>query len=492
MKETKILKKASWRLTITAVALVSLLAGVFLAPGMDLAKDTSASTPPPTMMLPSSFSEVANAVSPAVVNISTEKVIKNGRRKSFRHFQGPFGKDDPFNDFFERFFGDMPQREFKQRSLGSGFIVDEEGFIVTNNHVVENADKIKVKLNNGKELQAEVIGRDPKTDIALLKVKKSRNLRILQLGNSDALKVGEWVVAIGSPFGLEHTVTAGIVSAKGRVIGSGPYDDFIQTDASINPGNSGGPLVNLRGEVVGINTAIVSRGGGNVGIGFAIPINMARDIIEQLKTSGAVTRGWLGVSIQDLTPELAEYYGLKETKGALVGEVFEGDPADKAGIKAKDVIVEVDGEPIKDSRDLSRSIAGIPVDKTVKVKVLRNGKERTFRIKIAKRTDDKEMAAVQGGPEETELGMTVSPLTPQLARRFGLPEGEGVVVVAVEPDSPAAEAEVRKGDLVLEVNHKSVKTLKDYQKFMDKVKNGETVSLLVRRKGGFVALNITK
>jgi serine protease Do len=492
MKSMKTINKASWRLTMTAVALVSLLAGVFLASGMDLAKETSASTPPPTFMVPSSFSEVAKAVSPAVVNISTEKVIKNGGGQSFRHFQSPFGKDDPFNDFFERFFGDRPQREFKQRSLGSGFIVDNDGFIVTNNHVVENADKIKVKLNNGKELEAEVVGKDPKTDIALLKLKKSHDLRILQLGDSDTLKVGEWVVAIGSPFGLEHTVTAGIVSAKGRVIGSGPYDDFIQTDASINPGNSGGPLVNLRGEVVGINTAIVSRGGGNVGIGFAIPINMARDIIEQLKVSGSVTRGWLGVSIQDLTPELAEYYGLKEAKGALVGEVFEGDPADKAGIKAKDVIVEVDGKAVEDSRDLSRSIAGIPVDKTVKVKVLRAGKERTFRIKIAKRTDDKEKAAVQGGPEETELGMTVSPLTPQLARQLGLPPGDGVVVVAVEPDSPAAKAEVREGDLILEVNHKSVKTLKDYQKFVDKVNKGETVSLLVRRKGGFVALSITK
>ena len=477
---------------MTAVVVVSLLTGVFLASGVIRDKNSWAATPPTTFMVPSTFSDVADAVSPAVVNISTEKVIKSRGGQSFRHFQSPFGKDDPFHDFFERFFGDRPEREFKQRSLGSGFIVDNDGFIVTNNHVVENADKIKIKLNNGKELQAEIVGRDRKTDIALLKVKKTGDLQMLQLGDSDALKVGEWVVAIGSPFGLEHTVTAGIVSAKGRVIGSGPYDDFIQTDASINPGNSGGPLVNLRGEVVGINTAIVSRGGGNVGIGFAIPINMARDIIEQLKTSGSVTRGWLGVSIQDLTPELAEYYGLKEAKGALVGEVFEGDPADKAGIKAKDVIVEVDGQAIEDSRDLSRSIAAIPVDKTVKVKVLRNGKEKTFRIKIAKRTDDKEMAAVQGKREKTELGMTVSPLTPQLARQFGLPEGDGVVVVAVEPESPAAEAEVREGDLILEVNHKSVKTLKDYQKFVGKLKKGETASLLVRRRGGFVALNITK
>lgn len=492
MKPTHIEKKGLRFQTILAVALVSVLAGIFLTSGLDLAKETSASAPPPAVMVPSSFSEVAKIVSPAVVNISTEKVIQTQGRQPFRHFQGPFDKNDPFYDFFERFFGDRPQREFKQRSLGSGFIIDENGYIVTNNHVVENADKIKIKLNNGKEYEGEVVGRDPKTDIALVKSKKIHDIDIVRLGDSDSLEVGEWVAAIGSPFGLEYTVTAGIVSAKGRVIGSGPYDDFIQTDASINPGNSGGPLVNMRGEVVGINTAIVSRGGGNVGIGFAIPINMARGIIDQLKTSGSVTRGWLGVSIQDLTPELAEYYGLKEVKGALVGEVFEGDPADNAGIKAKDVIIEVDGQAVADSRDLSRIIAGIPVGRKVEIKALRNGKEKTFKIQIAKRTDDKEMAASQGATEETALGMTVTPLTPQLASQFGLPEGEGVVVTEVAPGSPADEAEIREGDLILEINHQSVKTLKDYNKYMDKVEKGETVSLLVRRKGGFVALNMTK
>jgi serine protease Do len=492
MKKAPTDTRAARQRIITVVALVFTFTGILLVASLDYSTDTSAATPPTTVMVPSSFSDVAKAVSPAVVNISTEKVIQSGGRQSFRHFQSPFGKDDPFHDFFERFFGDRPQREFKQRSLGSGFIVDKEGYIVTNNHVVENADKIKIKLDNGKEFQAEVVGRDPKTDIALVKAKKLKDVDVVPLGDSDVLEIGEWVVAIGSPFGLEHTVTAGIVSAKGRVIGSGPYDDFIQTDASINPGNSGGPLVNMRGEVVGINTAIVSRGGGNVGIGFAIPINMARNIIEQLKTSGSVTRGWLGVSIQDLTPELSEYYGLKEAKGALVGEVFEGDPADKAGIKAKDVIVEVDGNPIEDSRDLSRIIASIPVGEKVDVKVLRDGKKRTFRIKIAKRTDDKEMAAKKGATEGTALGMTVSPLTPQLARQFGLPQGEGVVVVSVDPEGPAAEAEVREGDLILEINHKTVKTLKDYEKYTGKVKKGETASLLVRRRGGFIALNITK
>ncbi len=493
MKSTLPEKRGTWRFALVALAFVSILIGILIGAGLDTDKNISASTPSPAMMVPGSFTEVAQVVSPAVVNISTEKVIKGGGAHSFRHFQSPFGKNEPFNDFFERFFGDRPQREFKQRSLGSGFIIDREGHIVTNNHVVENADKIKVRLNDGKEFSAEVVGRDPKTDIALLKVKGLRDAAVVKLGDSESLEVGEWVVAIGSPFGLEHTVTAGIVSAKGRVIGSGPYDNFIQTDASINPGNSGGPLVNLKGEVVGINTAIVSRGGGNVGIGFAIPIRLAQGIIEQLQESGSVTRGWLGVSIQDLTPELAKYYGLDGAKGALVGDVFEGDPADKAGIKAKDVIIEVDGKKIESSRDLSRIIAEIPVGEKVAIKVLRKGKERSFRIKIAKRTDDKEtLATMQGSEEKTALGMTVSPMTKELARRFGIPEAEGIVVVTVEKDSPADKAEIREGDLILEIDHHSIRSLQDYHDRTGKTKEGETISLLVRRNTGFVALSITK
>jgi serine protease Do len=481
----------TWRVGFAAIVVALIIAGMFLTAGLDLTKDTSASDPSLSIMVPSSFSEVARAVSPAVVNIRTEKVVKRGR-PAFRHFRSPFGEEDPFHDFFEKFFGDRPRREFKERSLGSGFIIDKEGHIVTNNHVIENADKIKVKLKNGKEYNAEIVGRDPKTDIALVKAKGLQGFETIKLGDSDALRVGEWVVAIGSPFGLEHTVTAGIVSAKGRVIGSGPYDNFIQTDASINPGNSGGPLVNMHGEVVGINTAIVSRSGGNVGIGFAIPANLAKGIIEQLQTSGSVTRGWLGVSIQDLTPELADYYGLKDSKGALVGEVFEGDPADKAGIKAKDVIIEVDGKKVEDSRDLSRTVAEVPVGKKVTIKVLRQGKERTFRIKIVKRTDEKETLAMKGPREETDLGMTVALLTPQLARQFNISETEGVVIVGVEKDGPADQAEVREGDLILEIDRRSITTLEDYHALMREVKKGETVSLLVRRRTGFVALNVTK
>jgi len=483
--------KGKPRPAMMIVALASIFLGVFVATGFYVTGNSCASSSS-RALAPQSFAGVAEAVSPAVVNISTEKVIKSPGGPSFRHFQSPFGENDPFHDFFERFFGNRPRREFKQRSLGSGFIIDKEGFIVTNNHVVENADKIKVKLSNDREYPATVVGRDTKTDIALLKVENLQDIGIARLGDSDDLKVGEWVVAIGSPFGLEHTVTAGIVSAKGRVIGSGPYDDFIQTDASINPGNSGGPLVNMNGEVVGINTAIVSRGGGNVGIGFAIPINMARGIIGQLQTSGSVTRGWLGVTIQDLTPELADYYGLEGVKGAMVGEVFKGDPAEKAGIKAKDVIVEVDGEKIGSSRDLSRVIAATHVGEKVTIKVLRNGKERTFRIKIVKRTDDKEAMAMHDSGEVTDLGMAVSSLTPDLARRLNIPETQGVVVIAVNRDTPASKAGVQEGDLILEVNHKLVKSVQDYRKYVEEVRKGEIVSLLMKRRAGLVALRVRK
>lgn len=493
-------KSRALHLVVVLVALVSIVIGIFLAAGFNITQDTSAVTPSSTVsavspsstaMVPSSFTDVALAVSPAVVNIRTEKVVKGGGQV-FRHFQGPFGNEDPFRDFFEKFFGDVPRREFKQRSLGSGFCVDKEGFIVTNNHVIENADEIKVKLKNGKEYDAEIVGRDAKTDIALIKVDPWEGSQAIKLGDSDILKVGEWVVAIGSPFGLEHTVTAGIVSAKGRVIGSGPYDDFIQTDASINPGNSGGPLLNMRGEVVGINTAIFSRSGGNVGIGFAIPINMAKGIIDQLKASGTVTRGWLGVSIQDLSPDLAKYYGVKDGKGALVGEVFKGDPADKAGIRPKDVITEVDGEKIEDSRDLSAKIAEVPVGGEITLKGIREGKERTFQVKIAKRTEDKEAVAMKQPAEQTDLGMTVAVLTKEIARQFDLSEDEGIVVVSVEQGGPADKADVQQGDLVLEIDHKAVKTLKDYDSKIKEVEKGKTISLLVKRRRGFLALNITK
>jgi serine protease Do len=293
------------------IIVVTLTGGFLFAAGLQFIPSAHAKSAE-NYHAPGNFSKLAEMAGPAVVNIRTVKTIKGGG-PGFRQFQrGPRGRENPFDDFFERFFGENMPRDFKQPSLGSGFIIDPEGYVVTNNHVIEDADQIKVKLDDDKEFDAEVVGRDPNTDLALLKIETKEKLPVIAMGDSDKLKIGQWVVAIGSPFGLERTVTAGIVSAKGRVIGSGPYDDFIQTDASINPGNSGGPLLNMKGEVVGINTAIIASG---TGIGFAIPINLAHGIIAQLKSEGEVTRGWLGVAIQDLTAEMAEYYGLKDRKG---------------------------------------------------------------------------------------------------------------------------------------------------------------------------------
>lgn len=332
------------------------------------------------IMVPGNFAEIAENARPSVVNIQTVKVMK-GNGRVFRHFFGnPFAGPHPFEEFFGDQGGNGMQ-DFRQKSLGSGFIIDKEGYIVTNNHVIDGANEIKVKLSDGNEYNAAIIGKDPKTDLALIKIKGVSGLNPISLGNSDELNVGNWVVAIGSPFGLEQTVTAGIVSAKGRIIGSGPYDNFIQTDASINPGNSGGPLINMQGEVIGINTAIVASGQG---IGFAIPIETAKTVIAQLKGNGKVTRGWLGVSIQEITPQIAQSFGLKDKKGALIADVAKDGPADKAGITRGDVIIEFDGRKITQSHDLPKIVAGCTVGKTVEVKLLRNGKLETMNIKIAK------------------------------------------------------------------------------------------------------------
>jgi serine protease Do len=439
---------------------------------------------------PASFNQLAEMVSPAVVNIRTVKTIKGGG-PVFRQFQrDPWEKNSPFKEFFERYFGEDFQREFKQPSLGSGFIFDKEGFVVTNNHVIEDADQIKVKLKDDREFDARIVGRDPNTDLALLKIESGENLPVVKLGDSDALKVGQWVIAIGSPFGLEHTVTAGIVSAKGRVIGSGPYDDFIQTDASINPGNSGGPLLNLKGEVVGINTAIIASGQG---IGFAIPINLARDIIMALKDEGEVTRGWLGVAIQDLNGDMAEYYGVEDKKGVFVADVFEGDPAERAGIKAKDIILEVNGEKIKSSRQLTSMIAGIPVGESVRIKILRDGKEKTVKVEIAKRSEEKLAARGRPREEAAEFGIRVSDLTPEFMQRFGMDESSGVIVIHIENGSKGDDAGVRVGDIIKEINRQQVKNTGDYEAILNQLPSGESVNLFIRRKNaGFLVAKLTK
>jgi serine protease Do len=431
-------------------------------------------------MVPANFSELAEKARPGVVNISTERTIKGGGRV-FRHFFGePYGdRRSPFDDFFGP-FQDQPGREHKERSLGSGFIMDKDGFIVTNNHVVAEADEIKVKLSNGKEYDAEVVGRDTKTDVALIKIKGADGLTPLPLGNSEALKVGTWVIAIGSPFGLEQTVTQGIVSAKGRSIGAGPYDDFIQTDASINPGNSGGPLLNLSGEVIGINTAIVARGQG---IGFAIPINMAKDIVNQLKDKGEVTRGWLGVQIRDLDESLANYYKVDPFSAVYVENVVPGDPADQAGIRSGDIIVSVDGHPVTSGRELATLIAGIPVGQKSKIILLREGQKKTVTVKIAKQSAEEVKVASDQKGSSDDLGLQVTDLSSEKAHQFGLDEDEsGVLVIEVENGSRADEAGVKVGDIIKGINLKKVGNLKDYEELIAKVDKKEAINLLVRSR----------
>jgi serine protease Do len=440
--------------------------------------------------VPESFSALAEMVGPAVVNIRTVKTGKTGN--VFRQFdKGPFGEDDPMGDFFNKFFNQGPQRQFKQRSLGSGFIIEKDGHIVTNNHVVENADKIKVILKDQKEFDAEIVGRDEKTDLALIKINSGNSLPVVKIGDSDALKVGQWVLAIGSPFGLEQTITAGIVSAKGRVIGSGPYDDFIQTDASINPGNSGGPLVNMNGEVVGINTIIIA---GGQGIGFAIPINLGKGIVDQLKKHGDVTRGWLGVTIQDVPDDLADYFGIKDGKGVLVSDVIKGDPADKAGIKPRDIITHINGEKIESSRSLLKIVAGIGVGDIAVIKVLREGKEKTFKVEIAKRMDDKIASAKDSFKGRSdEIGIRVANITQDIARRFNITETDGVLVVDVDPEGEAADAGITPGDVIKEINRQPVKSVKEYAEAIGKIKKGESVKIFIwRDKVGFVIAKITK
>jgi serine protease Do len=474
--------KKSWSLLLSVLVLVMLALP-------SLAAET---TTAPAVLAPDTFATLAKKISAAVVNISTEKVVKRqGMTRKIPNMPGPpggpgqpspFGPEDPFKDFFEKFFGDMP-KEFKSRSLGSGFIIDKEGFIITNNHVVEGADKIKVKLMDGREFKATIKGRDPMTDLALIKIDSTNHdLPVLPLGDSNVMQVGDWVLAVGNPFGLSHTVTQGIISAKGRVIGAGPYDDFLQTDASINPGNSGGPLVNLNGEVVGINSAIVASGQG---IGFAIPSNMAKGIIPQLKDKGSVVRGMLGVQIQMVTPELAKSFGLKEPLGALVAEVNPGSPADKAGIQRGDIIIEVNNTLIKEMHELPRLVAGNLPGKTVNLKVLRQGKEKTFTATL---TEMKPEMMSQAGQEEGEaekspLGMTVQELTPNLARNFQIKETAGVIVVQVEQGSPASDAGIHPGDIVEEINGVPTPHLKDYHANLAQAKPGSSLRLLVKRRG---------
>jgi serine protease Do len=430
------------------------------------------------------FAPLIEKLSPVTVNISSTRTVKSGISQ---FGESPFGdRGDPFRDFFgddfyKHFFGADPNREYQQQGLGSGFIIAPEGYILTNNHVVDGADEIKVKTHADKEYTAEVVGTDPKTDLALLKIKplEGETLNAAIIGNSDTLKVGEWVIAIGNPFGLQATVTAGIVSAKWRKIGASPYEDFIQTDASINPGNSGGPLFNLRGEVVGVNSMIYSPSGGNVGIGFAIPINLASNVVTQLKDSGRVVRGWLGVVVQTVTPDLAQSFGLEDGRGALVADVAPGGPAEKAGLQRGDIIIQFNDKPILEMSNLPMLVAETPIGKKATVTLLRDGKKRTLTVNIGELKETPE-AGAPNQQTSVHLGMSVREITPELVQAFGLSEDNGILILSVDRGSIADNAGLARGDVIKEINRKTVVSMADFKDALNKAP-AENILLLITR-----------
>jgi serine protease Do len=438
----------------------------------------NAATPTVNGSLPS-FADLAAKFSPTVVNIKVTKIEPVADDGS------PFGEGFPFPGFG----APAPRGPERRQGAGSGFIIRKDGLIITNNHVVENAQQISVTLSDKQEYKAKLVGRDPKTDLAIIKIDAKSDLPAAPLGNSATLRVGEWVMAVGNPFGLSNTVTAGIVSAKGRAIGAGPYDDYIQTDAPINPGNSGGPLFNAAGEVVGINTAIFSQSGGNVGIGFAVPINQAKALLPELESKGSVSRAWLGVSIQPMTPELARSLNVDKARGALVAEVNDKSPAEKAGIKRGDVIVAYDGKNVDESASLPALVASSAVGKTVPVEILRDGKSQTLNVTVAKLKD--ESVALVGKHEKSNWGLSLRELRPQERSRMGLKDRDGVVIENVVPDSPAADAGVQPGDIILQVNRVSVDSVDAVKAEVGKAKTDKPLLLLLRRADGntgYVAL----
>jgi serine protease Do len=464
---------------------------------------------------PDSFADLAEKLLPSVVNISTTQTLKPGRGREHAGPEIPqFPPGSPFEEFFRDFFdrgapksGRPEAQPRKATSLGSGFIIDAAGYVVTNNHVIADADEITVRLHDDTELKAELIGRDTKTDIALLKVRTDKPLAAVTWGDSEVARVGDWVLAIGNPFGLGGTVTAGILSARQRDINSGPYDDFLQTDASINRGNSGGPMFNMDGRVIGINTAIYSPSGGSIGIGFAIPSSIAKAVVAELESENdhTVHRGWLGVRIQGVTDEIAESLGLDKARGALIASVSENGPAQVAGIQAGDVVVSFDGRPVGDMKRLPRLVAETPVDKTVPVTVWRKHGETTLQVKIGRLDEsDQQQASTQeppkrggkdqGGTVKT-LGLTLSNITPDLKEKYSLSDdSKGVVVVEVAKDSPAAAKGLRPGDMIMEAAQEEVKNAGEVSGRIDEAKKSgrKSILLLVERQGDlrFVALRL--
>ncbi len=465
--------------------LAGLVAGFILSAKLNIFSPVQSQETPKA---PSSFEgfemedtiiNVASTVGRAVVSISTEHTakIKGGERRYYFNSpfsQSPFGEDEPFRRFFDDFLGALPDREYKKTGLGSGVIIDAEGYILTNEHVINDADKITVTLPDGRDFKGEIKGRDPRSDLAVIKI-NARNLPVAILGDSDKLKIGQWAVAIGNPFGFalqnpEPTVTVGVISALHRSLGrilsaDRDYNDLIQTDAAINPGNSGGPLVNLKGEVVGINVAIFSTSGGYQGVGFAIPINNAKKIISQLIAGKKILYGWLGVTVQDLNEGLAKYLGLADKNGVLVARVLENSPAQKAGMKESDIIKELAGKPVNNVRELLSAVASSEVGHSVKVIVVREKKELNLNVQIGERPENLEAEAESmSKPSGIWRGLETEDLSSENARRFRIEEKKGVVIVAVEPNSPADEADLIAGDVILEINKQAIENRSDYEK----------------------------
>lgn len=467
---------------VVGLSILFLLFGLFFCMGKDkadsLPKNDKLTT---AKSLGLAFVEVAKKVQPSVVNVTTEKTIT---MRPWDRYGEDFFKGSPFEDFFKG-FGFSPREKgkeyrHKQRSGGSGVIVDKEGYILTNNHVVEGADKVKVRLIDGREFTATLKGQDSRTDLAVLHI-KAKDLPVASLGDSDKLEVGEWAIAIGSPFGLEHTVTVGVISAKGRSgLGTGTYEDFVQTDASINPGNSGGPLINIDGEVVGINAMIIQPG---TGIGFAIPINMAKQILNDLIKQGKVVRPWLGISAQDLTPELAEQFQVKEKEGVLVAQIHQGTGAEKAGLVSGDIIKSVDDKAIKNVNELVKEIQKKKVGQKVKLSVVRDGKSMTIEVTLSAMPDKPE--AMKEKEIEEKLGAQIQELTPQLAARYRISSEikRGVVVISVEEGSPADELGLQEGDVILEINRKKIETTKDFEKAIKDLNLEKGIVFRLHRRG---------
>lgn len=489
-------KHRGWFLgAVVAVCAAALGSVVALAPATNSA---GAAEPlhAPTFAGPVSFADVIETVSPAVVNISVDKVspMLPTQLPDFG------GQGSPFDEFFGRFFGfpGVPgqPRERHSQALGSGFIVGADGYIVTNNHVIADSDGVIVILEGGEELEAEIVGTDPKTDLALLKVDADRSLPYVAFGDSDTARVGDWVVAIGNPFGLGGSATAGIISARGRDIQSGPYDDYLQIDAPINSGNSGGPVFDATGRVIGVNTAIYSPNGGNIGIGFAIPARQAETVIAALRESGSVARGWLGVQIQALDADLAATLGADDGRGALVSEVFADSPAARGGLEAGDVIRRFDGQTVDDQRHLSRLVGAARPGESVAIEVLRDGERRTLEIGLGDQERARPTVANRGGASDSlaaaPAGMTLQELTPAQRARLDLPAGtNGVLVSAVEPNSAAAKKGIRPGDVITEVNQRAVGTVADA---VDALDSSNERALLVVQRGEqrrYVALSLS-